>query len=301
VFDVDTPRAAGVAAEVGARLLDSAEAVIASAEVEAVVLASPSPLHADQAIACIRAGKPVLCEKPLAPTLAECEAVLNAEVIGGRRLVQLGFMRRFDPGYLEVKHAIDSGAIGTPLMAHCVHRNISANPGFRTEMSMTDSVIHEFDIVRWLFGEEIAAVRVLFPRRSPNAREGADPQIAVIEMASGALVDVESFIECRYGYDVRCEVVGSEGLATLENPRLTTRTTVGARVETVHESWVQRFDETYRIELQAWVDAVRAGTTVGASTWDGYAATAASNAAVRSQTSGEREPVAMIERPAFYA
>jgi len=252
-------------------------------------------------LTCIDAGKPVLCEKPLAQLVEECIAVVRAEAAGGRHLVQLGFMRRFDPGYLEVKRAIDSGSIGTPLVLHCVHRNADVPPGFQTSMSMTDSAIHEFDVVRWLLDDDIAGVRVLFPRATPNGADIADPQLAIVEMVSGVIVTVEAFLTCGFGYEVRCEVVGSDGLATLDHPRLSSLTTLGARREMVADTWMTRFGDTYRIELQAWADAVRDGRSVGASAWDGYAATAAADAAVKAQKSGQREPVTMIERPAFYA
>ena len=114
----------------------------------------------------------------------------------GRRLVQVGFMRRYDAGYHALKAALDDGGIGAPLLMHCAHRNPSVPPyGFTTEMMVTDSAVHEIDLVRWLFGEEIVATNILKPRRS--SKGGADlhdPLIVLLEMASGVLVDVEVFV-----------------------------------------------------------------------------------------------------------
>ena len=106
-------------------------AVITDPEVGAVLIASPDATHADFAIACIKAGKPVLCEKPLAPTAAEGMRVIEAELSAGRRLVQLGFMRRFDPGYTEMKGLLESGRYGEALAFHCVHRNATAPAAFQ--------------------------------------------------------------------------------------------------------------------------------------------------------------------------
>ena len=301
VFDVDTARAAALAAELSATAHDSAEALVASADVDAVVIASAGFAHAAQVHACLAAGKPVLCEKPLASTLDDARAVVAAEAVGGRRLVQVGFMRRFDPGYREVKAAVDAGTIGVPLIVHCVHRNPGVPPGFTSEMAMTDSAVHEFDIVRWLLDDEPAAVRVLTPRRSPTALgEHHDPQIAIVEMAGGAIVDIEVVLSSSYGYDVRCQVVGADGIATLEHPRLSSIVTAAGSIEGVPDSWQTRFGDTYRIELQAWVDSLVTGVPVGASAYDGYVATATAAAAVRALQTGERIAVDLDERPALY-
>jgi myo-inositol 2-dehydrogenase/D-chiro-inositol 1-dehydrogenase len=117
----------------------------------------------------------------------------------GRRLVQVGFMRRYDAGYRALKAALDEGRIGSPLLMHCAHRNPSVPPyGFTTEGMITDSVVHEIDLVQWLFGEPVAAVSILKPRRSIQAAEGLhDPLIVLLEMASGVLVDVEVFVNAR--------------------------------------------------------------------------------------------------------
>ena len=230
VFDVATERAAAVAAGAGAVACASAEEVIAHPDVDAVVIASPGDAHAEQVLACLAAGKPVLCEKPLAQTAADALRVVTAEAALGRRLVQVGFMRRYDQAYRELKAGLDSGEVGEPLLLHCVHRNASAAPGFTSEMSLTDSVVHEVDATRWLLGEELVAATVVAVRPSPLVGAGIrDPQLVLLETASGVLVDVESFVNCRYGYDVRCEVVGSLGTVSLETPVAGLLTVAGRR------------------------------------------------------------------------
>ncbi|WP_433479294.1 Gfo/Idh/MocA family protein [Spirillospora sp. CA-142024] len=302
VFDVAAERAARVAAGVGARSHPSAFDLICDDDVDAVVIASPGDLHAEQAIACIAAGKPVLCEKPLATGTADALKVVEAEAAAGRRFLQVGFMRRFDHAYLELKTAMTDGTIGEPLMAHAVHRTSAVPAGFTGEMSLTDSVVHEFDLFRWLFDREIVSVEVLAPRRSPLAPAHLrDPQLVILELAGGVLVDVESFVNCQYGYDVRCEIVGSLGTAAVQNPGFTAISVQGRRSEAVPADWRVRFGQAYTNELQAWVRGCREGVVGGPSAWDGFAAVAVAASAVSSYAGGQRVRVSLPDKPALYA
>lgn len=300
VFDVAAERVKEVAVAVGAEVCERAIDVIDHPGVEAVVIASPGELHSEQVLACIQAGKPVLCEKPLATTSEDCLKVVEAEAAHGRRLVQIGFMRRYDPAYLQVKAALDGGDIGEPLMLHCVHRNPAVPDGFTRDMALTDSVVHEIDTTRWLLGDEITAVSFRAGRRSPLAAE-QDPQMVMFETRSGVLVDVESFVNCQYGYDVRCELVGSVGVASLDNPSSSTVTSSRGRANAVPADWRERFGTAFQNEFQDWVDRVPSGTFDGASVWDGYAATAVAEAGLSALATGERTPVQLVDRPSFYA
>jgi myo-inositol 2-dehydrogenase/D-chiro-inositol 1-dehydrogenase len=209
-------------------------------------------------------------------------------------------MRRYDPAYRAMKASLEDGGIGEALLMHCVHRNPSAPEHFTREMALTDSVIHEIDTARWLLEDEVVAVSFRAGRRSPLAPV-QDPQVVVLETASGVLVDVESFIRCQYGYDVRAELVGSEGTLTLENPLALTTTRSLQRTQPVPPDWKVRFGAAFGAELQGWVEAVRTGEHGGAATaWDGYAATAVAEAGLAALASGERQPVQLAERPAFY-
>ncbi len=175
VADVDLARARAVADSLpGVRASADGFAVIADDSVDAVIIASHDSTHAALAIAAVRAGKPVLCEKPLAPTVAECVDVVRAERAAvaetGVPLISLGFMRRFDPGYVQLKQALGDGTIGTPLLAHCISRGVSSASGATDESSVTGSAIHEFDVLPWLLGSPIVEVELawitrLEPRR----------------------------------------------------------------------------------------------------------------------------------------
>jgi myo-inositol 2-dehydrogenase/D-chiro-inositol 1-dehydrogenase len=313
VNDVEEARAAQVAAALpGAVVYPSAAALIGAGHVDAVLVASWGAAHEEQVVAAIKAGKPVFCEKPLAPASDACLRIIDAELASGRRCVQVGFMRRYDASYLAMKAAVDDGSIGAPVLMHCAHRNPSVPPyGFTTEMIVSDSAVHEMDLVRWLFGEEIVAVSILTPRRTGQAAEGVqDPLIIVFELASGVLVDDEVFVNAGYGYDVRGEVVGESGTVALADAGGVTlsaggrRTAVPAgqtRGDRVPADWRERFSAAYDAELQAWLNAVTAGTFTGPSSWDGYAAAAVTDSALRALRTGQRVTVPLPERPDFYA
>jgi myo-inositol 2-dehydrogenase / D-chiro-inositol 1-dehydrogenase len=301
VFDVDGGRATKLAAEVGAVAYTSAHDLIEDPKIEAVLIAAPSTVHTELTVACIAARKPVLCEKPLAPTPAECVQVMGAEAAGGTRLVQVGFMRRYDEGYERLKRAADDGSVGDVLLAHCVHRNAQSPTLFKSEMLLTDSVIHEIDIARWLLSEELVAASVVVPRQSPLAPHGlSDPQLVLLESSSGAIVAVEIFVNCQYGYDVRCELVGSLGTVSLELPTTGSLTVAGTQGQAVPRDWKGRFGQAYRDELQQWVKGAREGHISGPSSFDGYAATAVAEACVRSLQTGEKAAVTISSRPELY-
>ena len=304
VNDVDQARAGQVAASLpGAVVHATAADLIADDHVDAVLVASWGPAHEEQVVAAIGAGKPVFCEKPLAPSSDACLRIMEAEMAAGRRLVQVGFMRRYDPGYLAMKAAAQDGSIGAPLLMHCAHRNPSVpDYGFTTEMIITDSSVHEIDLVRWLFEEEIVAASVLRPRRSGQAPAGLqDPLILLLELASGVLVDDELFVSARYGYDVRGEVVGETGTVALADVSEVTLRSAGRHGGRVPVDWRDRFIRAYDAEVQDWLTAVAAGTSTGPSSWDGFAAAAVTDSALEALQSGQRTLVTMPERPEFYS
>jgi len=302
VSDVDVEQAKRVAdAAGGARVQPDGHDLIGDDDVDAVIVASPGFTHEEYTRACIAAGKPVLCEKPLALETDACLRVLEAEAALPERLVQVGFMRRYDDGYRAMKASLDAGQVGRPLLVHCAHRNPTPPPGFTSDMMLTDSVVHEIDVTRWLLGQEVTAATVLVPRRSSLAAETLqDPQLVLLETDGGVLVDVEIFVTCQYGYDIRCELVGESGTVALPDQ-------VGVRVRREGRSFTQvpadfrsRFAAAYHAELQEWVDGVLLGEITGPSAWDGYATTAVAERCVEALETGRRVPVELAERPALY-
>jgi myo-inositol 2-dehydrogenase/D-chiro-inositol 1-dehydrogenase len=236
----------------------------------------------------------------LATTQEACRRIIDAEVAFGRRLVQVGYMRRYDRAYRALKAVVDSGEIGAPLMMHCTHRNPSVPGHYTKDMAITDTAVHEIDMVRWVFGEEIIGTTVLTPRKSKNGGELQDPLFLLLEMANGALIDVEISVNIRYGYDIRGEVVGEEGTVALADSSAVTVRKSNQFSGRVPEDWRERFIQAYDVEFQEWIDGVRDGGTYGPSSWDGYAAAVVSDAAVESIRTGRRTVVELGEKPALY-
>lgn len=305
VADVDGERVAALAAghpECAAHT-DPA-AALATPGVEAVVIASPGPAHEEVLLAALARGLPVLCEKPLTPDPAGALRVLEAEQRAGRRLIQVGFMRRYDADYLRLKALLDSGELGPPRMMHCVHRNVGM-PGYFTEqMMINDSVVHEIDCARWLWDQEIHAVTVVKPTTATGSSAAAsDPQLVLLETSSGAVVTVEIFAACGFGYQVRAEVVCAHGTATIgaDGAHSGLRSTAAGRWSGgVPLDFLDRFGDAYQRELQHWVTTTREGRMEGPSAWDGYAAAAVCAAGVAAQRDGGRRTVELVERPALY-
>ncbi|MFD8305514.1 Gfo/Idh/MocA family protein [Streptomyces sp. NPDC059690] len=302
VVDVDAERAKAVAARVeGCTAYTDPAAAMAAADVDAVLIASPGPAHEAALLTAFEHDLPVLCEKPLTPDAASALRVMEAERRLGRRRVQVGFMRRFDAEYLKLKSLLETGQLGRPLMLHNRHRNVASPPGWRSEMLINDSVVHEMDVTRWLLGHEITAVTVLRPAPSANAPDRMqDPQFVVFETDGGAIVDVEIFVNCGFGYQVQAEVVCERGTARIGDGHAMVTNMAGRWGGTIAQDFVERFADAYDREVQAWVDATRRGQVTGPGVWDGYAVAAVCEAGVRALEEGGRVEVELVDRPALY-
>ncbi|MGN9758393.1 Gfo/Idh/MocA family protein [Streptomyces sp. SD31] len=302
VVDVDAERAKSVADRVdGCTVHTDPAAAMAAADVDAVIVASPGPAHEAALLAAFEHDLPVLCEKPLTPDAASALRVLQAEQKLGRRRVQVGFMRRYDAEYMKLKALLETGQLGRPLMLHNRHRNVASSPGWTSEMLINDSVTHEMDVTRWLLGHEITAVTVLAPTPSDNAPDGIrDPQFVVFETDGGAIVDVEIFVNCGFGYQVQAEVVCERGTARVGDGHALVTNAAGRWGGIIAQDYIERFADAYDREVQAWVDATRRGEVTGPSAWDGYAVAAVCEAGVRALEEGGRVAVELVDRPALY-
>ncbi|MEU6666776.1 Gfo/Idh/MocA family oxidoreductase [Streptomyces sp. NPDC046727] len=303
VADPDGERAQeAVAGLAGVTVHTDPVAALDAPGVAAVLIASPGPAHEEALLAAFARRLPVLCEKPMVPDSAGALRVMEAEVRLGRRLAQIGFMRRYDAEYRRLKSLLDGGGLGRPLMLHCTHRNVSSPDGFTSAMLIDSSVSHEIDAARWLLGQELTAVTVLRPTPSAGAPEGLlDPQFVLFETERGALVDVEVFVNCGFGYQVRCEAVCEAGSARIGDEHGMVVTSRGSAAEEVAQDYLVRFADAYDREVQAWVDATRRGAVTGASVWDGYAASVVAEAGVRALENGGRVTVGLVPRPDLYA
>jgi myo-inositol 2-dehydrogenase/D-chiro-inositol 1-dehydrogenase len=296
-----------VAKEVAAGLPDATvhatgEELIADDRVDAVLVCSWGPSHEAYVLAAVAAGKPVFCEKPLATTPEACRNIIAAEVAHGSRLVQVGFMRRYDEAYRALKQVVDSGQVGAPLIYYSGHRNASVPAHYTKDMAIVDTAVHDFDVTRWLLGEELVAIRVIAAKPNSLGGELQDPLLMILESESGVLVNVETSVNIRYGYDIRGEVIGETGTAALADRGLVVvRSAHRVGVE-VPEDWRQRFITAYDVEFQEWINAVSGGLgAVGPSAWDGFAAQVVCDAGVNALYSGDRVEIDLGTKPALYS
>ncbi|MDR1852425.1 MAG: Gfo/Idh/MocA family oxidoreductase [Propionibacteriaceae bacterium] len=301
VTDIDPENAARVAEPLGATVYADDTALIEAEEVDAILVTSFGLAHEASVLKAIAAGKPVLCEKPLAPTADACVRIMEAEQAAGRKYVTVGFMRRFDRSYGEIKEVIDSGELGAPIIVHNRHRNPTVPESYTADMAINDTAIHEIDTMRWLLGEEITAVRVDKPKPTANRFPHLqDPLVVVMETESGAILYDEVFVNIQYGYDIRCEVVMESGTMALSDQNLTDRRDSEGARNKITRDHNERFHLAFNQELQQWIKAVEKGEHAGSSAWDGYAAAVVCDAGVKAIETGQTEPVVLIEKPTLY-
>lgn len=275
--------------------------VISAKNVDAVFVTSSGPTHEEYVLAAIAAGKPVFCEKPLAVTAEGCERIVKAEMKAGKRLVQVGFMRSFDSCYRKLKEMLTSGKLGEPLSVKCVHHNAEVGDSYTTDMGVTDSMVHEFDIMRWLLDDDYQSIQVVSPRRTRHARAGVqDPQIVLLKTKKGIVITIDLFVNCQYGYDIRCDVVCEDGIAYMPSPIQVKTRTAGQFGEHINADWRERFIIAYDTELQSFIDNVAKGIVQGPSAWDGFIASSTAAAGMQALESGQITPISLPSCPAFY-
>ena len=297
-FDADQKLASRVGQELDAVACASLDALLDRDDVRAVIIASPSRFHAEQAVAALSRGKDVLLEKPMAHSLADCDRVIAAAERGSARL-QIGFMRRYDPAYAEAKRLIVSGALGEPLLFRAVHRDREAThlPASRGVVDMMfESTIHDFDLSRFLLADEIATVAtaaaVLCHTR--DAHEHApNAALNAVRFSRGALADIETYRGALYAYDVRSEIVCANGTAMVGHQRRTGLDvyTPGGAIHDLFPGFLERFGDAYRAELADFVGGTLERRPSPVTGLDGRAAVAAALAGVVSHASGRAEPV----------
>ncbi len=300
VVDTDRERAAQAAAEL--HLADRGFASLAEAlavtDIDAVVITTPTFTHASLVGAAAEHGLHVLCEKPMALDVRECDTMIAACEAAGVTL-QLAFMRRFDPPFVQAKRQLDDGAIGTPLMVRSLTRGPGLPPAWANDIDTSNGMLaevnsHDFDTVRWLAGAEYDEV---------HARAGAlkrpdllatlprfyDVALVSAGMTNGTFGMIDGVCPADYGYDARAEIVGSAGVlfaGDIRSPGAARVTREGGAVGPHYTSWRERFAEAYRAEASHFVECIADGTTPQVGGIDGRAAVAAVVAANRSLREG---------------
>ena len=302
VVDADVARAkkAAEATPSAAALPDIGQALDRK-DVDAVVIATPGFLHKEMLLQVRERGLSILCEKPLTPDAASSWEIVETEQQLGKKCIQVGFMRRFDTEYRRLRELITSRELGELLMLHCSHRNADVPRGFTNEMLINDSVVHEFDVIRYLTGEEINSVQVRLGRATRHAHSGQhDPQQVLIETESGVLADVEIFVNAQFGYQVATQAVFEKGIVNIGEDGGPYVRSGGRWGGEITPGFVERFRTAFDSEVQSWVDAAKQGEVGGPTAWDGYATAACCEAGVAAQKSGEKVKVSLQTKPGIY-
>lgn len=282
------------------RTFTDANALIDDPDIDAVVIASPDHTHADLALSCIAAGKPLLCEKPLATSEADAKRIIDAETAGRKCLLQVGFMREYDESHLLLKEALTESDLGNRLM----FRSRAVNPAKETERPadevVTNSAIHDFHTARWLMDDEITQVYVQHFPYHPDRPETCRLMNISLCFSNGALGSILINSECGYGHEVEVEVTTERGQINIGDPVHPVVRHRNNESRSIHPTWRERFEAAYLTEITAWVNAVTAGSPIGPNAWDGYRSLVVSAAAIRSVRTGKPEQVPQSDRPALY-
>jgi len=271
------------------------DAISQSADVDAVVICTPTDTHADLIEQFARAGKAVFCEKPVdldIDRVRDCIKVVAEE----KATLMVGFQRRFDPDFLALKKAIDDGAIGEVEMVTLTSRDPGAPPAEYIKRSggiFRDMTIHDFDVARWLLGEEVATVQAaasVLTDPAIKALGDYDSVNVILTTASGKQCTISNSRRATYGYDQRIEVHGSLGSVSAENHRM-------SRIEVANgagytrapllDFFMLRYMTAYTNEIAAFVAAIADGTPTPTTGYDGLKALELADAAVKSVETGQ--------------
>ncbi len=296
VYDIHAPSAAEVAAAHGVPVADSPEAIFASGDVDAVLIATATPTHADYIEAAVAAGKPVLCEKPIDLSLARVNACADKVADKGVP-IQIGFNRRFDPGHRAARDAVAAGEIGDLHQVIITSRDPGMPPRSYYEEAgglFRDMVIHDFDLARFMLGEEPVEVFAIGGRLIDPALmdelDDYDTTMVIMRTASGKQCHINTSRTSTFGYDQRVELLGTTGMVQSLNRKPYEVRRFGAKQveggEPYLEFFIERYREAFDAEIDAFVDAIENNTPIQASFEDGRRALMLAEAAMKSAVEG---------------
>lgn len=293
VVDVHEPAAREVAESTGAEVATTEQA-LADPSIDAVLIASSTDTHADLIEAAARAKKAILCEKPIDLVRARVDACL-AVVAQERVPLMIGFNRRFDTNFRALKCALDAGRVGAVEMIAITSRDPGPPPAAYIKVSgglYRDMMIHDFDIARWLLGEEptqVFAAGSCLVDPEIGRLDDVDSAIVVLRTGSGRLCQISCSRRATYGYDQRIEVLGSQGMVRADNVRTTTveiADQAGMHGDKPPHFFIERYATAYLAELDHFAEAIQAGRPPSPSGEDGRRALALADAAVESLKTG---------------
>lgn len=285
----------------GATWYPNIDAAIEAKAMDAVLIATPGQFHEPVLLPALAAGLPILCEKPLTPDAESSLRMVEAEMATGKQLIQVGFMRRFDAGYMQLRELIAGKKSGELLGLHCAHRNPAVPDTYHNDMLVFDSIVHEIDAVRFLTDSPIKSVEIKHMKRNSLSPEGLnEPILALLETESEVLATVEMNVSVQFGYQVKTEAVFEKGIAEIGRTAGLNMFSDGQISTAEHMSFKTRFAAAYDAQIQRWVIATKQGKIDGPSAWDGYLAAAAVEAGLEALHSKKQAFANYIEMPDFY-
>lgn len=293
VSDLVAEAAEAIAAPAGARVA-SAEEIFADPRIDAVAICSPTSLHADQIEAAAHAGKAIFCEKPIDLDLARAQACVAVVEETGAQLM-LGFNRRFDAQFEEAQRRIAAGEIGDVELVQITSRDPAPAPAEYIRASgglFKDMTIHDFDMARFLMGEEFTAVFASAASLTTDyIREAGDVDTAIVTLrtASGQQAVITNSRRATYGYDQRAEAHGSKGMISVNNPTpsvISLAGSAGYSKGPLFDFFMDRYADAYRLEMTTFAKAVAKGETLTPSGADGLRALELAEAAGQSLETG---------------
>jgi len=301
IADINRAAAEAVASRYNIpKVVDSPDAVINDPGIDAIVLCTPTNTHADLIAQAAQAGKHIFCEKPVSLSLKKIDESIAAVEAAGVKM-QVGFNRRFDSNFMRVKKAVETGEIGTPNIFHIVSRDPFPPPLTYLRPSggvFLDMMIHDFDMARFLMGEveEVYASGAVLVDPGFAAEDDFDTAIAMLKFESGAIGTIDNSRKSTFGYDQRVEILGSKGKIEAGN-RYSNEVTVSSDAcvytDLPHNFFMQRYPESFALELQKFVEAVLEDKPVPVSGADSRVPVVMALAARKSVD--ERRPVKLAE------
>lgn len=267
--DVDLKKAEVLSKDLGTVLFTTSnpEELMNDPRVDAVIIASPDPLHVSHLRLAIASKKQILCEKPIATTLEDARLIATEirtyQSAVGKKMINFGFMRRFDPCYQELRRLIATGDFGAPTFFRTVTRNVSSTGATSTGL-FTNIAIHDFDIYRWLFKDEWESIQSFYPKRSSMSPAGLDDPLVIIgKLKSGVMMVGDIVAFNNYGFDCRVEVICEKGSIQIgtHGDVFTQFNGLGgsAKGGKMAENWMARFEASYIEELKAWIGELSSG------------------------------------------
>jgi myo-inositol 2-dehydrogenase/D-chiro-inositol 1-dehydrogenase len=292
IADVRLAAARSLCDAVGGTPSQDGLAVAAMTDLDGLVIASPEDSHEELVLAAFDRGTPVLCEKPLAVGSVACQRIVDTELALGRRLLQLGLMRIYDPAHVQLAAA--AAELGELHHVRCVHRNVH-EARRSAQLVLNQSVVHDIHSLRWLVGRDIVRVTTV---ATPNP-DRVDHVLVIAEFRGGGYGTIE-FSEHSFAYEVTVEIeaeLGGVAMAPVMRPTLRRNGASGVDIGT---DWFARFAEAYRLEDAVWLESITNGAAVGPSAWDGLVAEHVVESAIQSLQDRQPIEVANFETPAMY-